>query len=241
MLRCIYAVLRDNKPYQDPETDYEQLLVARNAQRWIQQLQKYGFLKELNLPRARSARIPSRCKAAANRATNRGCPDRATLSTAPQRDGPEPAAAYDNRKSVSPRTRCPLEISQQKARVPGPPRTRLPAPIWTGTSRCLRPSVLAGPLASAEIELRQISHGRPPTRRQYLIRVLEMRERAAAEPGRHRFSSAAIMECRWCTSADGSTGRPDHSTTSCGPVDGSLANSLAMDPAVRNSLAVGGT
>ncbi len=55
MLRCIYAVLRDNKPYQDPETDYEQLLVARNAPRWIQQLQKYGFLKELNLPSARPA------------------------------------------------------------------------------------------------------------------------------------------------------------------------------------------
>ena len=27
MSRCIYAVLRDNKPYQDPETEYEQLLV----------------------------------------------------------------------------------------------------------------------------------------------------------------------------------------------------------------------
>ena len=55
MSRCIYAVMRDNKPYQDPETDYEQLLVARNAPRWIQQLQEYGFLKELGLPSARPA------------------------------------------------------------------------------------------------------------------------------------------------------------------------------------------
>ena len=36
-------------------TKYEQLLVARNAPRWIQQLQKYGFLKELDLPSARPA------------------------------------------------------------------------------------------------------------------------------------------------------------------------------------------
>ncbi len=55
MLRCIYAVLRDDKPYKDPETDYEQLLVERNAPRWIQQLQQYGFLNELDLPHGQSA------------------------------------------------------------------------------------------------------------------------------------------------------------------------------------------
>ena len=55
MLRCIYAVLRNDKPYTDPETDYEQLLVERNAPRWIQQLHKYGFLKELDLLRGSTA------------------------------------------------------------------------------------------------------------------------------------------------------------------------------------------
>ena len=35
LLRVIHAVLRDDRPYTDPGIDYERLVVARNAPRWI--------------------------------------------------------------------------------------------------------------------------------------------------------------------------------------------------------------
>lgn len=35
MLRVIYAVLRCTNPYRHPETNYEALMVRRNALRWI--------------------------------------------------------------------------------------------------------------------------------------------------------------------------------------------------------------
>ena len=41
LLRVIYAVLKANAPYRDPETDYEAQLVKRNAPRWIRMLRKY--------------------------------------------------------------------------------------------------------------------------------------------------------------------------------------------------------
>lgn len=43
MLRVIYAVLRDQQPYRDPQTDYEAIMVRRNAPRWITMLQKHGI------------------------------------------------------------------------------------------------------------------------------------------------------------------------------------------------------
>ena len=43
MLRAIYAVLRDQQPYRDPQTDYEAIMVRRNAPRWITMLQKHGI------------------------------------------------------------------------------------------------------------------------------------------------------------------------------------------------------
>ena len=43
MLRVIYSVLRSRTPYRDPETDYEALMVRRNAPRWIRMLTKYGI------------------------------------------------------------------------------------------------------------------------------------------------------------------------------------------------------
>ena len=46
MLRIIYAMLRDNKPYRDPGVDYEKLLVQRNAPRWLRKLKQHGFLEE---------------------------------------------------------------------------------------------------------------------------------------------------------------------------------------------------
>ena len=45
MLRTLYAVLRDRKPYRDPGADYEALLVQRNAPRWIRMLRQHGFLQ----------------------------------------------------------------------------------------------------------------------------------------------------------------------------------------------------
>ncbi len=44
MLRIIFAILKDNKPYHDRAVDYEALSVQRNAPRWLRMLTKYGFL-----------------------------------------------------------------------------------------------------------------------------------------------------------------------------------------------------
>ena len=46
MLRGIYAMLCQDRPYRDPGIDYEQLVVRRNASRWLRKLKKYGFLEE---------------------------------------------------------------------------------------------------------------------------------------------------------------------------------------------------
>ena len=44
LLRCIFAVLRDGTPYRDPATDYEALLVKRNAARWLRKLREFDIL-----------------------------------------------------------------------------------------------------------------------------------------------------------------------------------------------------
>ena len=46
LLRVIHAVLRDDRPYTDPDIDYQRLVVERNAPRWIRTLKQYGFLEE---------------------------------------------------------------------------------------------------------------------------------------------------------------------------------------------------
>ncbi len=46
MLRAMYRMLSEDRPYRDPAVDYEELVVRRNAPRWIRKLSKYGFLKE---------------------------------------------------------------------------------------------------------------------------------------------------------------------------------------------------
>lgn len=46
MLRVIYSMLKNNRPYYDPEVDYEALMVQRNAPRWIKALNKYGYLPQ---------------------------------------------------------------------------------------------------------------------------------------------------------------------------------------------------
>ena len=42
LLRTVYAVLRDMKPYYDKEADYEALMIMRNAPRWIEMLKKHS-------------------------------------------------------------------------------------------------------------------------------------------------------------------------------------------------------
>jgi transposase len=44
LLRCVFALLRDGTPYRDPETDYEALLVERNAARWLRKLHEFNVL-----------------------------------------------------------------------------------------------------------------------------------------------------------------------------------------------------
>lgn len=44
MLRIIFAVLKNNKPYHDRVVDYEALSVQKNAPRWLKMLKKHGFL-----------------------------------------------------------------------------------------------------------------------------------------------------------------------------------------------------
>ena len=52
LLRVIHAVLRDDRPYTDPGVDYEHLVVARNAPRWIRMLTQHGFLDEAKAVRS---------------------------------------------------------------------------------------------------------------------------------------------------------------------------------------------
>ena len=45
VLRVMYTVLTEQKPYTDPEVDYTQLIVKKNAPRWIKMLTEYGYLQ----------------------------------------------------------------------------------------------------------------------------------------------------------------------------------------------------
>jgi len=47
MLRVVFSLLKNNKPYRDPGIDYEELIVDRNAPRWLKALKKYGYLPEV--------------------------------------------------------------------------------------------------------------------------------------------------------------------------------------------------
>ena len=46
LLRVVYAVLRDGKPYRDPGIDYAKLVVDRNAPRWLRDLKRYCWLPQ---------------------------------------------------------------------------------------------------------------------------------------------------------------------------------------------------
>ena len=44
MLRVIYAMLRDGTPHDDPGIDCEAIAIDRKAARWLQKLERYGFV-----------------------------------------------------------------------------------------------------------------------------------------------------------------------------------------------------
>lgn len=44
MLRVVYSMLKNDRPYHDPAVDYEALMVQKNAPRWIKALKRYGYL-----------------------------------------------------------------------------------------------------------------------------------------------------------------------------------------------------
>lgn len=46
LLRVVYTVLKEQQPYRDPGVDYEALVVANNAPRWLKALKKYGYLTD---------------------------------------------------------------------------------------------------------------------------------------------------------------------------------------------------
>ncbi len=49
ILRIIFVLLKKGVAYKDPSVDYEELLVKRNAPRWIQALKKFGYLQRADL------------------------------------------------------------------------------------------------------------------------------------------------------------------------------------------------
>lgn len=44
LLKIIFVMLRDKLPYRDSTLDYEELVVKRNAPRWLKALKKFGYL-----------------------------------------------------------------------------------------------------------------------------------------------------------------------------------------------------
>ena len=47
LIRVIYTVLKRRQPYIDPDTDYEGLMVRRNAPRWLHKLEEYGYVNQV--------------------------------------------------------------------------------------------------------------------------------------------------------------------------------------------------
>ena len=52
LLRVLYVVLGDPRPYRNPDADYEELMVRRNAPRWIRMLHRYGLIEHDPAPTA---------------------------------------------------------------------------------------------------------------------------------------------------------------------------------------------
>lgn len=47
LIRVIYTLLKRRQPYIDPDTDYEGLMVRKNASRWLHKLDEYGYLAQV--------------------------------------------------------------------------------------------------------------------------------------------------------------------------------------------------
>lgn len=47
LIRVIYTLLKKRQPYIDPDTDYEGLMVRKNASRWLYKLEEYGYLSQV--------------------------------------------------------------------------------------------------------------------------------------------------------------------------------------------------
>ena len=47
LIRVIYTLLKKRQPYIDPDTDYEGLMVMKNAPRWLRRLDEYGYLDQI--------------------------------------------------------------------------------------------------------------------------------------------------------------------------------------------------
>ena len=47
LIRVIYTLLKRRQPYIDPDTDYEGLMVRKNASRWLHKLEDYGYLNQV--------------------------------------------------------------------------------------------------------------------------------------------------------------------------------------------------
>ena len=47
LLRVIHAVLRNDRPYEDPDIDYARLVIGRGAPRWIHASKRHGLIEEV--------------------------------------------------------------------------------------------------------------------------------------------------------------------------------------------------
>ena len=47
LIRVIYTLLKRRLPYIDPAINYEELMVRKNGPRWLQMLEKYGYLSQV--------------------------------------------------------------------------------------------------------------------------------------------------------------------------------------------------
>ena len=48
MLRIVYVVLKNARPYYDRTADYDAPTVKRNAPRWIRMLRRYGYVEPVD-------------------------------------------------------------------------------------------------------------------------------------------------------------------------------------------------
>ena len=48
LIRVIYTLLKNRRPYVDPDIDYEGMMVRKNAPRWIRKLEEYGYVDRIS-------------------------------------------------------------------------------------------------------------------------------------------------------------------------------------------------